>query len=408
MLQKQIDKIASSLKPEDLESTLSTLRKIFDNIIQHPNDAKYRQIKLVNKIFSSKVWRYPACEELMKMSGWVVEDDHVRLRDDSHVHIASKLLESFCGKKNVNQSQGYMSSSGSSITKYSIFKYQALVSAVLSSKISDIHSLLNPCNISNAGTIYCEDGSSANLLCSAVLSQKLNVVELLLKEYFVDPYVADNYGFLMICAVFTVAPQSFIISFLKTCGVRMSFKFPKHDSTLLHVAVYTCCFQVVCFLVEECRADVNMSDNSLYTPLHIAYLAGHTHIAKYLIQHGADVMAENSEGHTPYAYIDGDQKVISLSQTMQDCRKIHQVPGSAEYVFYIKLCNTGIEIQEAVTLTMEQFPSLTEDGPTQPHHDIDHTSFTKELTQYITKRSSSHQPWEQLKSDQSRNLPFIF
>ena len=29
----------------------------------------------------------------MKMSGWVVEDDHVRLRDDSCVQIVSQLLE---------------------------------------------------------------------------------------------------------------------------------------------------------------------------------------------------------------------------------------------------------------------------------------------------------------------------
>ena len=81
--------LSAFLTPEDLEATLSTLRKIFDNIIQHPNDDKYRQIKLANKTFSSKVWRYPACEELMKMRGWVVEDDHVRLKDDSHVHIVS-------------------------------------------------------------------------------------------------------------------------------------------------------------------------------------------------------------------------------------------------------------------------------------------------------------------------------
>ena len=33
---------------------------------------------------------------------------------------------------------------------------------------------------------------------------------------------------------------------------------------------------------------------------------------------------------------------------------------------------------------MEQFPSLKEDGPTQPHHDIDHASALKEFTQYIT------------------------
>ena len=42
------------------------------------------------------MWRYPACEKLIKMSGWVLEDDHLRLRDNSHVHIVSNLLKSRC------------------------------------------------------------------------------------------------------------------------------------------------------------------------------------------------------------------------------------------------------------------------------------------------------------------------
>ena len=94
-LLKQLRKLSTSFNtyPQDLIATLSTLRRIFDNIIQHPNDDKYRQIKLSSKIFSSKVWQYPAGEELMKMSGWVVEDDHVRLRDDSCAPILSQLLK---------------------------------------------------------------------------------------------------------------------------------------------------------------------------------------------------------------------------------------------------------------------------------------------------------------------------
>ena len=93
-LSQQLNKIVASISPEDVETTLSTLRKIFDNIIQCPNDDRYRQIKLANKTFNSKVWRYSACEKLMKMSGWVVVNDHVRLKDDSHVHTVSQLLES--------------------------------------------------------------------------------------------------------------------------------------------------------------------------------------------------------------------------------------------------------------------------------------------------------------------------
>jgi len=82
ILSVKLDKIATSFISE---ATLSTLKEIFDNIIKHPNDDKYRQIKLANETFSSKVWSHPACEELMKMSGWEVEDDHVRLRDAARI-----------------------------------------------------------------------------------------------------------------------------------------------------------------------------------------------------------------------------------------------------------------------------------------------------------------------------------
>ena len=50
----------------------------------------------------------------------------------------------------------------------------------------------------------------------------------------------------------------------------------------------------------------------------------------------------------------------------------------------MKLINIGVDDEEAVFLTMKLFPSLKEDGPTQPHHDIDHATALKEFTQYIT------------------------
>ena len=73
-------------------ATLSTLKRIFDNVIQHPNDDKYHQIKMTGKVFSNKVWQYPAGKTVMEMSGWVVEDDHVRLKDDSSVPIAHAII----------------------------------------------------------------------------------------------------------------------------------------------------------------------------------------------------------------------------------------------------------------------------------------------------------------------------
>ena len=78
--------------PAEQVVTLSILKRIFDNIIQYPNDEKYRQIKMTGKTFSSKVWQYPASKKLMKMSGWIVDDNHVRLRDESSVQVSLAII----------------------------------------------------------------------------------------------------------------------------------------------------------------------------------------------------------------------------------------------------------------------------------------------------------------------------
>ena len=388
MISKQLNNLVTSLSPKDQEATLSTLKRIFDNIIQHPNDDKYRQIKLTSKTFTSKVWQYPAGEELMKMSGWVVEGDHVRLRDDSCVQIVSQLLKSF------------LSSSATGVVPFPDDEFQVLIKAFYNGDIACIQKLLKVSHISPNGRIYSESGSSLNLLRAATIAQQLDIIKLLLTDYSMDPYVSMSEGTSVpyIEYIFGYAPQSFIIAIMKYCGVKSDYKTT--GLSLLHIAVMCNCFDVVCFLLEDCSdMDVNITDNGLHTPLHLAYLHGHTQIAQYLIQHGADVYAVDSDGHTPYDYIDGDPDCIKNSEYFQNRRKIHHIPYSIEHCYYMKLINIGIDDEEAVSLTMEQFPSLKEDGPTQPHHDIDHASALKEFTQYIT-RNSTHRS-----TDDSRKQP---
>ena len=393
MISKQINKLVTSLSPKDQEATLSTLKRIFDNIIQHPNDDKYHQIKLTDEIFTSKVWQYPAGEELMKMSGWEVEGDHVtelRLKDDSCVQIVSQLLKSF------------LSSSATGVVPFPDDKFQVLIKALYNGDIACIQKLLKVSHISPNGRIYSESGSSLNLLHAATIGQQLDIVKLLLTDYSMDPYVMsmrDGTSLPYIVYIFYCAPQSFIIAIMKHCGVKTDFK--KGGVTLLHFAVVSNCFDVVSFLLEECSGiDVNVTtdDDYLYTALHTAYLYGHTQIAQYLIQHGADVYAMNSNGHTPYEYIDGHPKAIKKSEYFKNRRKIHHIPYSIEHCYYMELQNIGINDEEAVSLTVEQFPSLKEDGPIQPYHDIDHASALKEFTQYITNSI-------QRSTDDSRKQP---
>ena len=390
MISKQLSKLVTSLSPKDQEATLSTLKRIFDHIIQHPNDDKYHQIKMTSKTFTSKVWRYPAGEELMKMSGWVVEGDYVRLRDDSCVQIVSQLLKSF------------LSSSATGVVLFPDNEFQVLIKALYNGDIACIQKLLKVSHISPNGRIYSESGSSLNLLEAATIGQHLDIVKLLLTDYSMDPYVMnmrEDISFPYIKYIFYCAPQSFVLAIMKHCGVKTDFR--RNGKTLLHTAVMFNCFDVVSFLLEEYSGiDVNVTtdDGYLFTPLHVAYLCGYTKMAQYLIQHGADVYAVDSDGHTPYEYIDGEPKAIKDSEYFQNRRKIHHIPYSIEHCYYMKLQNIGIDDEEAVSLTMEQFPSLTEDGPTQPHHDIDHASALKEFTQYITNST-------QRSTDDSRKQP---
>ena len=52
------------------------------------------------------------------------------------------------------------------------------------------------------------------------------------------------------------------------------------------------------FLVEECKADVNVRDANAYTALHHAASRGDNEVALYLVEHGADVTVLSRKGQT--------------------------------------------------------------------------------------------------------------
>lgn len=66
-------------------------------------------------------------------------------------------------------------------------------------------------------------------------------------------------------------------------------------------AVESGSFDEVVVCVEERRLDPNLRNDVGNTALHIAASKGLEKICCYLIEHGADLVAENKEGKTPVA-----------------------------------------------------------------------------------------------------------
>ena len=377
MLSKQLDKLISLLKSaEDCKQTLLTLQICFKNIDLQPHNEKYRQIKLNNKRFCSKVWQYPAGEEFMKMCGWDVENACIKLKDDSYVKTVLHLLKQH--QERIHSQKDYQG-------VLTDDQFKGLTSAVLTENIVEINRLLQYCGITSAGRIYCEDGSSMNLLFAAIATHQSNVVELLVDEYDVNPYLVDqdsNNHKPCLFRIFDEASEAFIIGFLTALGcINICFEVDGYG--LLQTAVLTNCLEVVLFLFENYgRMPVNYTDDHDRTLLHLAYLSGNLEMAQLLSGIGADEMATDHYGKRPYDYVKGDPKLVDYSNYAQDSRKVHDDPFSIEYNFYIKLCMTEMDPKQAVSDTMNEFTWLKEEKPTKPRH-TNKQDILKDLAQFL-------------------------
>ena len=386
MLSKQLEKVIASLDPDDRRATLTTMKDCIKNILQHRNDDKYRQIKLANKTFNSKVWRYPACKELMKMSGWVVEDDHVRLKDDSHLHIMSDLLNIAyrreCPKQLPNQS-GVLSSE----------QFQALMAAVLGEDIVKVDGLLEKCGISDAGRVHCVDGCSVNLLFAAIVTQQIELAQLLFDHYDVDPYEIDTFSAAdpkpCVYAMFEHASDEFIIEMLSVMPyINVCSTYDGY--TILHAATMANSIDVISFLTgNDFNFKLTTPDDYLgCTPLHTAFLSGNTSIAQCLMDAGANTSMKDVGLCTPLDYQLGDPKVIADSQHIQNRRTIQSDPFSIEHNYFLQLIKTGMDPKEAVSCTMLTYPTLSSKIVSVPRHDS-RERINKELAEYLIQHPIS-------------------
>ena len=393
---------------KDREATLSTLKKIYDNIIQHPNDDKYRQIKLTNKTFSNDVWPYPAAVNLMKMAGWEVDGDCVRLRDNSDAKVISELLEKELQimleptpirprfHENVN-------SGASSSSKCCTPTDKAIIDIVFAIQHGDgsaLKKLLSPYHVA------CVKNRDFARLFSIIecvcLYRQIGIARILVNNYGVDFNSLDEEGEPDYFMLFqgcnsTESCQSLIIDFIK--GLKIDVHRPTGKVTALHYAVLHKLFTVVKFLVEDCKVDVNCVCHKMLsgTPLHMAYAIGEESIAQYLIEHGADQDAIDSDGRKPIdykLYVGSLNYYAVVSQFFIKRAVICTKPLSDEHVYFTQSCENGTEMMEAVELTFQEFPSLKKrlDDTINiaNQQNLEATPTLKELNHYITEMAPSY------------------
>lgn len=77
-------------------------------------------------------------------------------------------------------------------------------------------------------------------------------------------------------------------------------KLDESGLSLLHWAADRGSLEIVKYLIESLKADVNLRDGNGQTPLHFAVSCEYSNVENYLIEAGADVNAKDNDGLSPY------------------------------------------------------------------------------------------------------------
>ena len=150
--------------------------------------------------------------------------------------------------------------------------------------------------------------------------RQIGIARILTTEYGIDFNGSNKLGrpdYFLLCdrCDSTESFQSLIIEFIKEFKIDF-YRLALCVYTALNYVMLHKLFTVVKFLVEECKVDVNCVCHGVIngSPLHMAYSISEESIAQYLIEHGADQDAFDSDGRKPIDY-----KLYMLSKTAYAC-----------------------------------------------------------------------------------------
>nr|XP_006824751.1 PREDICTED: protein phosphatase 1 regulatory inhibitor subunit 16B-like [Saccoglossus kowalevskii] len=91
-------------------------------------------------------------------------------------------------------------------------------------------------------------------------------------------------------------------------------------------ALHQCCIddnEEMMKILIDFGANVNARDSELWTPLHAAATCGHVHLAEYLLNKGADILAINSDGNMPYDICE-DEVTLDYIESVMSSKGITQ------------------------------------------------------------------------------------
>ena len=340
-LAKQLETLIADLKLEDQGPTLSTLEKIFDNVSQDPHNDKYRQIKIANKRFNNTVWKYPAGEKLMKMSGWTVEGDHVRLNNDFHIQTMSEILSCNMPDKHVQLKPITGTKDYVAPPCYDLpLGYEdEMAKALFNGEVLKLRDLLEQAKIpANRILIH-----GAPLLETALAYRRIGIARILIKEYSLEINDTHIHKFLKFGALETEAME-----------LITEFNVKINNLSLILFALQCRCFGIIKYAIEKCQFNVNFvikhpNDDKCYsTLLHFTYMLNQQDFAEYLIEKGADKHATNTLGLKPSEYSGGFEPVLKRSEHYLNLRLINKNFRCEENLHYLKLTAEGYSEEEAV------------------------------------------------------------
>ncbi|CAM8883101.1 unnamed protein product [Rhodiola kirilowii] len=69
-LQKAIDSLRSQVKPGDFDTVRKTITKIISNVIEHPNEMKFKRLRKANPALTRNIANYKAAMEILSLIGF--------------------------------------------------------------------------------------------------------------------------------------------------------------------------------------------------------------------------------------------------------------------------------------------------------------------------------------------------